>query len=236
MAPKTKAKAKATPEPEPVEVEPPEVTEEALEAAKQLKLEEKIAMRAAREAEVAEQTAKMNFEAKVNETVEEGRRIEAEIQEAKDLGLSPFKAVRMRRKSKDLETSATDLLGAALDKIFLESDLNEEGQLPTTALQAALATAPGNLKASEETLKPIIRDLNYKRTGKFDEVSTGITLEEFKQIAWTTAVTVREVDVAMSSIAFAAKMKGKLGKNKAGGGGGFAALAAAKAAKAKPPP
>ena len=120
MAPKTKAKAKATPEPEPVEVEPPEVTEEALEAAKQLKLEEKIAMRAAREAEVAEQTAKMNFEAKVNETVEEGRRIEAEIQEAKDLGLSPFKAVRMRRKSKDLETSATDLLGAALDKIFLE--------------------------------------------------------------------------------------------------------------------
>ena len=120
MAPKTKAKAKATPEPEPVEVEPPEVMEEALEAAKQLKLEEKIAMRAAREAEVAEQTAKMNFEAKVNETVEEGRRIEAEIQEAKDLGLSPFKAVRMRRKSKDLETSATDLLGAALDKIFLE--------------------------------------------------------------------------------------------------------------------
>jgi len=205
-------------------------------AAKQLKLEEKIAMRAAREAEVAEQTAKMNFEAKVNETVEEGRRIEAEIQEAKDLGLSPFKAVRMRRKSKDLETSATDLLGAALDKIFLESDLNEEGQLPTTALQAALAKAPGNLRASEETLKPIIRDLNYKRTGKFDEVSTGITLEEFKQIAWTTAVTVREVDVAMSSIAFAAKMKGKLGKNKAGGGGGFAALAAAKAAKAKPPP
>jgi hypothetical protein len=47
---------------------------------------------------------------------------------------------------------------------------------------------------------------------------------------------VREVDVAMTSIAFAAKMKGKLGKNKAGTGGGFAALAAAKAAKAKPPP
>ena len=120
MAPKTKAKAKATPEPEPVEVEPPEVTEEALEAAKQLKLEEKIAMRAAREAEVAEQTAKMNFEAKVNETIEEARKIEDEIQEAKDLGLSPFKAVRMRRKSKDLETGATDLLSAALDKIFLE--------------------------------------------------------------------------------------------------------------------
>ena len=120
MAPKTKAKAKATPEPEPVEVEPPEVTEEALEAAKQLKLEEKIAMRAAREAEVAEQTAKMNFEVKVNETIEEGRKLEAEIQEAKDLGLSPFKAVRMRRKSKDLEVGATDLLSAALDKIFLE--------------------------------------------------------------------------------------------------------------------
>lgn len=105
-----------------------------------------------------------------------------------------------------------------------------------TVSQAALAKAPGNLRASEETLKPIIRDLNYKRTGKFDEVSTGITLDEFKQIAWTTAVTVREVDVAMTSIAFAAKMKG-LGKKKAaGGGGGFAALAAAKAAKAAAPP
>ena len=45
-----------------------------------------------------------------------------------------------------------------------------------------MAKAPGNLKASEETLKPIIRDINYKRTGKFDEVSVGITLEEFKQI------------------------------------------------------
>ena len=48
-----------------------------------------------------------------------------------------------------------------------------------TVPQAALAKAPGNLRASEETLKPIIRDLNYKRTGKFDEVSTGITLDEF---------------------------------------------------------
>ena len=105
-----------------------------------------------------------------------------------------------------------------------------------TVPQEALAKAPGNLRASEETLKPIIRDLNYKRTGRYDEVSTGITLDEFKQIAWNTAVTVREVDVAMSSIAFAAKMKGKLGKNKVGTGGGFAALAAAKAAKAKPPP
>ena len=119
MAPKNKAKAKAATEPEPVEVEPPEVTEEALEAAKQLKLEEKAAMRAAREAEVAEQTAKLNFEARVNETVEEGRKLEEEMQEAKDLGLSPFKAVRIRRKSKDLEISATDLLSAALDKIFL---------------------------------------------------------------------------------------------------------------------
>ena len=102
-----------------------------------------------------------------------------------------------------------------------------------TVPQAALAKAPGNLRASEETLKPIIRDLNYKRTGKFDEVSTGITLDEFKQIAWTTAVTVREVDVAMTSIAFAAKMKGRLAKNKQPMG--FAALAAAKAAKAQAP-
>ena len=121
MAPKSKAKAKAkTPPPElaPLEVEP-QVTEEALEAAKQLKREEKAAMRAAREAEVAEQTAKMNFEVQVNETIEEGRKLEAEIKEAKDLGLSPFKAVRIRRKSKDLESSATDLLSTALDEIFL---------------------------------------------------------------------------------------------------------------------
>lgn len=121
MAPKSKAKAKAkAPPPElaPLEVEP-QVTEEALEAAKQLKREEKAAMRAAREAEVAEQTAKMNFEVQVNETIEEGRKLEAEIKEAKDLGLSPFKAVRIRRKSKDLESSATDLLSTALDEIFL---------------------------------------------------------------------------------------------------------------------
>ena len=99
--------------------------------------------------------------------------------------------------------------------------------------QAALAKAPGNLKASEETLKPIVRDINYKRTGKFDEVSVGITLEEFKQIAWNNAVSVKETDVAVTSIAFAAKMKGRLAKSKEGGG--FAALAAAKAAKAQAP-
>ena len=102
-----------------------------------------------------------------------------------------------------------------------------------TVPQEALAKAPGNLKASEETLKPIIRDINYKRTGKFDEVSVGITLEEFKQIAWNNAVSVKETDVAVTSIAFAAKMKGRLAKNKQPMG--FAALAAAKAAKAQAP-
>ena len=144
MAPKSKAKAKGSPEAEPVEVEPPEVevTDEALEAARQLKLQEKMAMRAAREAEVAEQTAKMNFEVKVNETVEEGRKIEQEIQEAKDLGLSPFKAVRMRRKSKELEANANDLLSAALDKIFLECNCESKmWPLPRVAFRAG-STSP----------------------------------------------------------------------------------------------
>lgn len=142
MAPKSKAKAKGSPEPEPVEVEPPEVTEEALEAARQLKLQEKMAMRAAREAEVAEQTAKMNFEVKVNETVDEGRKIEQEIQEAKDLGLSPFKAVRMRRKSKELEMNANDLLSAALDKIFLECNCESKlWPLPRVAFRVG-STSP----------------------------------------------------------------------------------------------
>ena len=58
-------------------------------------------------------------------------------------------------------------------------------------------------------------------------------LEEFKQIAWNNAVSVKETDVAVTSIAFAAKMKGRLAKSKEGGG--FAALAAAKAAKAQAP-
>ena len=149
MAPKSKAKAKAkAPPPElaPLEVEP-QVTEEALEAAKQLKREEKAAMRAAREAEVAEQTAKMNFEVQVNETIEEGRKLEAEIKEAKDLGLSPFKAVRIRRKSKDLESSATDLLSTALDEIFLSCNCGLKtwpliafsgGAVSTTAFQPRL--------------------------------------------------------------------------------------------------
>ena len=60
-----------------------------------------------------------------------------------------------------------------------------------TVSQAALAKAPGNLKATEETLKPIVREINYKRTGKFDEASSGVTLEEFKSVAWSTAVSVR---------------------------------------------
>lgn len=94
-----------------------------------------------------------------------------------------------------------------------------------TVPQAALAKAPGNLRADEATLKPILRELNYKRTGKFDDVSVGVTLEEFKSIAWSTAVSVRQVDVGITAIAFAAKMKGKAGK-------GFAAKLAAKKAEA----
>ena len=32
-----------------------------------------------------------------------------------------------------------------------------------TVPQAALAKAPGNLRADEATLKPILRELNYKK-------------------------------------------------------------------------
>ena len=89
-----------------------------------------------------------------------------------------------------------------------------------TVPQAALAKAPGNLKATEETLKPIVREINYKRTGKFDEASSGVTLEEFKSIAWSTAVSVRQVDVGITAVAFAAKLKGSAFANKLKKGSG----------------
>ena len=140
---------------------------------------------------VSREMAKMELEVKVNERIEAGKAMEHDIREAKELGLAPMKAVRLRRKSKDLEADAMGLLSLQLEQLFKESPLNGDGLLPTCALKAVLDLAPGNLKTSDEVLKPIIRELSIAYNGYFDDKSTSITFEQFKSIDWSTAVQSR---------------------------------------------
>ena len=190
VTPKKPRSRRASKDLTPLTTEPAEkvVTPEEAAAQAELVAAEKAARRAARDQEVATQTARLEFESKVNEKVTAGRSLEQEIRDANEVGEAPFKAVRVRRKSKDLEKEAMQLLSDELEKVFLSCPRDADGLLPTTELKDALDKAPGDLKTSHEALSPIIKEINFKKTGRFDVKGTGIDFEEFKSIAWSTAV------------------------------------------------
>ena len=64
----------------------------------------------------------------LNQLIEQGKDVASELKEAEDMNL-PRLAQRGRRKSKDLEEQAMDLMGSQLEKVFKMMDIDGSGNL-----------------------------------------------------------------------------------------------------------
>ena len=104
----------------------------------------------------------------------------------------PRLAQRGRRKSKDLEEQAMDLMGSQLEKVFKMMDVSGDGQLDEDELKQAYELA--GRPASDESIKKAIKMLDKDNDGL-------INLEEFKAIAWQTSIEDREGDRAAAAAA-----------------------------------
>jgi len=89
------------------------------------------------------------------------------------------KVARIRRKSKDLQTEAMDLMGPALEKAFKQFDLDGNGTLEPHELKAALKAA--GRKATDASVKRCMATLDTNGDGVID-------LQEFKALAWHNEV------------------------------------------------
>ena len=92
-----------------------------------------------------------------------------------EMGLAPGRTLRLRRKSKDLEAKATELMAGKLEAVFKAVDADGNGYLEPAELKIAFEKA--GLPASDEQIKQSIKALDTNNDGKID-------LEEFKAIAW----------------------------------------------------
>jgi len=106
----------------------------------------------------------------------------------------PRLAQRGRRKSKDLEDQAMDLMGSQLDKVFKMMDVSGDGQLDEAELKRAYELA--GRPASDESIKKAIQLLDKDNDGL-------INLEEFKAIAWQTSIEDQEGERAAAAAAVA---------------------------------
>ena len=75
----------------------------------------------------------------------------------------PRLAQRGRRKSKDLEDQAMDLMGSQLDKVFKMMDVSGDGQLDEAELKRAYELA--GRPASDESIKKAIQLLDKDNDG-----------------------------------------------------------------------
>ena len=114
-------------------------------------------------------------------------------QEAEDMNL-PRLAQRGRRKSKDLEDQAMDLMGSQLEKVFKLMDVSGDGNLDEAELKRAYELA--GRPASDESIKKAIQLLDKDNDGL-------INLEEFKAIAWQTSIEDQEGERAAAAAAAA---------------------------------
>jgi len=101
---------------------------------------------------------------------------------AVDAGLPPARALRARRKSKDLQQQAMELMGDELEKAFKQFDLDGSGTLDQSELKAAFRAA--GRPCTDSSIKKCITMLDANNDGVID-------LQEFKAMAWFNEVMPR---------------------------------------------
>lgn len=107
--------------------------------------------------------------------IDAGRNMEKELKQNEALGLAPSRSLRIRRKSKELQAKATDIMSADLERIFNQFDLDGNGTLDASELKAAFEAA--GQPASDEAIARSMKVVDKDGDGT-------ISFEEFKSIAW----------------------------------------------------
>ena len=98
-----------------------------------------------------------------------------DIKEANEAGLAPGRALRLRRKSKELEIKFASLASSSLESVFKSLDKDNSGTLEASELKEAFAQL--GRPQTDEAIKAAIKALDSNNDGVID-------LAEFKQIAW----------------------------------------------------
>lgn len=135
--------------------------------------------RAEKEEQKAQLAAELSADttAKIGAAAMEMRKIEAQ-QTMK--GPDRLHTIRARRRTKDLEAEAMDLLNASLESVFKAAASDGDGTLDRDEVEAAFKESD-TLHFSDESLLPILEDILEKNGGR-------ASFEQFKDIAWKASV------------------------------------------------
>lgn len=135
------------------------------------------------QAEKEEQEAQLAAETSADTAAKiEAAAMEMRVMMARQTMQGPdrLNTIRVRRRTKDVEAEAMDLLNASLESVFTAADSNGNGTLDRDEVEAAFKKS-GSLHFSDESLRPILEDVLEKNGGR-------ISFEQFKDIAWKASV------------------------------------------------
>lgn len=114
----------------------------------------------------------------LSDIIEQGQIAAEELREAETHEL-PRLAERGRRRSKDLKEQAMKFLEEELEPVFKLMDTSGDGQLDQKELKRAFDLV--GRPTSDEAIERAIKELDQNNDGL-------VNLQEFKAIAWATAV------------------------------------------------
>jgi len=134
--------------------------------------------RGAQDGEEAQRAAKMSADtaAKIEAAASKCKKEQQSMQSEADR----LNKIRARRRTKDLEQEAMDLLNGTLESVFKAADSNGDGTLDRDEVEAAFKKSDA-LQISDESLLPILDDILDKNGGR-------ASFEQFKEIAWKASV------------------------------------------------
>jgi len=127
----------------------------------------------------ADKAAEANVLAAIEEIIAKGREVAADMSFSEAANMPPAQGLRLRRKSKEIEVQAMELMSEELERVFNKFDKDGSGALDKSELSSAFAEA--GRPASDELIAKTFKALDTNNDGV-------ISLEEFKQIAWHLAL------------------------------------------------